>query len=135
MFVAETKTKGDLGVAMIMADVLKRGYKVAIPVGEDWDYDLIVLWNGELERVQVKYTESDGKVIHVPCRSRNNWSVKKYTQKMIDWIAVYDKTTDKCYYLPSSLLGNGRVWINLRLTEPANNQKFGINWAEDFLNW
>ncbi len=133
---AETKTKGDLGVAMVMADALKKRYKVAIPVGEDWDYDLIILRNGKLERVQCKYTESDGKVIDASCRSMNNWSVKKYTQKMIDWIAVYDKTSDKCYYIPSSLLGNeGRARIKLRLTKSVNNQKRGINWAKNFLDW
>ena len=49
---AETKRKGDLGEAMVMADVLRRGHKVALPVGEDWRYDLIVLRNSKLERIQ-----------------------------------------------------------------------------------
>ena len=48
---AESKRKGDLAEIMVIADSIKRGYKVAIPYGEDWPCDLIVLRNGKLERV------------------------------------------------------------------------------------
>ena len=48
---ADLKTKGDLAEAMVFADLLKRGYKVALPYGEDWDYDLIVVRRGRFERV------------------------------------------------------------------------------------
>ena len=39
---------------MVAADLMRRGYKIALPYGEDWDYDLIVCRDGTtLERVQV----------------------------------------------------------------------------------
>ena len=129
---AETKSKGDLAEAIIMADVLRRGYKVALPLGEDWRFDLIVQRNGKLERLQCKYTESNGQLIKADCRSTNNWSTIKYTTKDIDWLVVYDKTTDKCYYLPSKLLGKGKAALNLRLAPPKNNQKKDIRWAKDY---
>lgn len=132
---AETKRKGDLGEAMVMADVLRRGHKVAIPVGEDWAYDLIVLREGELQRVQCKYVESDGKVICVPCRSVNNWSTKHYTSDMVDWMAVYDKTTECCYYISSEMLGEGRAIIHLRLEPSKNKQTKRVKWAKDFLEF
>lgn len=132
---ARTKEKGDLGEAMVMADVIRRGYKVAIPVGEDWRYDLIVLRKGKLERVQCKYTQSDGKRIEVKCRSTNNWNTRKYTKRDIDWIAVYDATSDRCYYISAELLGEGKSIITLRLTTPANKQKKGVRWAKSFLGW
>jgi hypothetical protein len=132
---AETKRKGDIGEAMVMADVLRRGYKVAIPVGEDWRYDLIVLRNGNLERVQCKYTSSRGDFIYVACRSSNNWSVVRYTPEAVDWIAVYDTFTSKVYFVPSSFLGSGRAAISLRLMPPKNNQVKGILWAKDFESW
>lgn len=119
-----------------MAEAIKRGYKVAIPFGEDWRYDLIVLRNGKLERVQCKYTESNGKVVVVRCRSLNNWSKIKYKSTDIDWLAVYDKTTDKCYFVPASMLGIlGRAQINLRITPTGNKQIKLILWAKDFLEW
>jgi hypothetical protein len=132
---AKTKEKGDLGVAMVMADVLKRDYKVAIPVGEDWRYDLIVLRDSKLERVQCKYVESNGEVVIVPCRSCNNWNIVKYTPNDIDWIATYDKTTDKVYYVPSSYLGVGRACISLRLKPARNGQVKKILIASDFIKF
>jgi predicted AAA+ superfamily ATPase len=51
------KAKGDLAEAMVFADLMRRGYKVALPYGEDWDYDFVVCRDGTLERLQVKYTE------------------------------------------------------------------------------
>ena len=47
---------------MIAADLVRRGYRIAIPYGEDWDFDLIVCRDEKLERVQCKYTRSDGQV-------------------------------------------------------------------------
>ena len=123
---AESKRKGDLGEAMVMADVLRRGYKVAIPVGEDWRYDLVVLRKGNLVRVQCKYVESNGEFLAIPCRSSNSRLVKRYTSDEIDWMACYDKTTDKCYYCPSDVLGVGMSVLTLRLSAPKNNQKSGV---------
>ena len=133
---AETKRKGDIGQSVVMARLMLNGYKVAIPVGEDWRFDLVVLKDFKLLRVQCKYVESDGKVIIVPCRSANSHSVKKYTDAEIDCIAVYDKTTDKCYYIPSSMIGpTGRSCISLRLSTPKNKQSRGILYARDFESW
>jgi hypothetical protein len=59
--------------------------------------------------------------------------VKRYTAKMIDWLAVYDRTTDRCYYLPASELGAGRDELRLRITPARNFQKIGIRHADDYL--
>jgi hypothetical protein len=133
---AVKKTQGSIGEAMVMAEAIKRGYKVALPFGEDWRYDLIVVRNGKLERVQCKFTKSNGEKITVRCRSLNNWSTIVYCQDDIEWIAVYDQTTQKCYFVPSEMLGEkGRATISLRLTPTKNNQKRGVLWARDFLAW
>lgn len=127
-----------MGEIAIMSDILKKGYKVAIPYGEDWDFDLLVLKdekNGKFERLQCKYVKSDGRTIIVSCRSTNNWKTKKYTSQTVDWIAVYDETTDKCYYIPSKEFEQGRAAITLRLVSPKNNQKAKIKWAKDYLNF
>ena len=39
---------------MVAADLRRRGYKIAVPYGEDWDFDLIVCRKGKFERLQVK---------------------------------------------------------------------------------
>jgi hypothetical protein len=112
---------------MIAADLIRRGYKVAIPYGEDWDFDLIVCRDETLERVQCKYTESNGVFITVRCGSHSLTNgkvraVKQYTAAMIDWLAVYDATTGHCYYVSATELGGGMSMIRLRLAPTRNNQ-------------
>ena len=107
------KAKGDLAELKVAADLRARGYKIAFPYGEDWDYDLILCRpNGRLERVQVKHGLSDGQRLPVKCYSASltNGRVKQtkhYTARMIDWLAVWDRTTDTCFYVPASELGKG----------------------------
>ncbi len=136
---ASLKTKGDLAEPKVAADLIERGYRVAIPFGEDNDSDLILCRGDKLERVQVKYTESNGKFVTVRTRSHSltNGKVKRtkyYTAKTIDWIAVYDKNTDRCYYVPAAELGSGRSSFHLRLTEPLNCQRIGIRYVHDYLD-
>src|SRR5215210_703384 len=116
---------------MIAADLVRRGYKIAIPYGEDWDFDLIVCRDEKLERVQCKYTRSNGEVVVVRCTSHSltNGRVKatkQYTAATIDWLAVYDATSDDCYYVPAAELGSGMVMMHLRLVPTRNNQEAGI---------
>jgi hypothetical protein len=133
---AETKRKGMVAELAIMAEAAKRGYRILVPFGEDCPYDIVVERNGKLERVQCKYTESDGKIVQIKCRSCNNWLNSRYTPLDIDWIATYDHTSGKSYFVPSSMLTpTGRTAINLRLVATANNQASGIHWACDFLAW
>jgi hypothetical protein len=124
---------------MVAADLMRRGYKIALPYGEDWDYDLIVCRDEQLERVQVKYTCSDGVVITVRSRSASltNGKVKTYkyyTAEIVEWLAVYDVTTDRCYYVPASELGTGMSMLSLRLTETRNNQRIGVRFASDYVD-
>ena len=131
------KSKGDLAELMVAADLLRRGYKIVLPYGEDWDYDLIVDRHGQLERVQVKYTTSDGEVINVPCQSNSLTkgkvrAIKRYTAETVDWMAVYDRPSDRCYYVPATELARGRWSISLRLVPARNNQLRGIRRAEDY---
>jgi PD-(D/E)XK endonuclease len=123
---------------MIAADLLRRGYKIAVPYGEDWDYDLIVCREEKLERVQCKYTASNGVFITVRCCSHSltNGKVratKHYTAATIDWLAVYDATTDCCYYIPATELRGGRREIRLRILPTLNNQRQYVRLANSYL--
>ena len=137
---APLKQKGDLAELMVAADLRRRGHKIAIPYGEDWDYDLIVCRGGVLERVQVKHTRSDGRVIVVKCFSHSLTNgrirdTKRYTAATVDWVAVYDATTECCYYVPARELGAGRSTISLRLEPAFSGRRLGIHWAADYLHF
>jgi PD-(D/E)XK endonuclease len=134
---ASLKAKGDLAELKVATDILERGYRIAIPFGEDHNFDLILCRDDRLERVQVKHAQSDGRVIRVECRSNSLTKgkvkrIKRYTARTIDWLAVYDRTSDACYYVPASELGNGRDTLSLRLTPTENNQRRGIRYAQNY---
>ena len=60
----KTNAKGEIGEAIILADLQRQGHGIAIPFGHDLPFDLIVVRkeNGALEKVQCKYTTSNGRV-------------------------------------------------------------------------
>jgi hypothetical protein len=138
--VAPLKTKGDMAELIVAADLVKRGFRVAFPFGEDCDWDLL-FWRPpelELERVQVKYTESDGCVAEIRACSHSltNGRVratKRYTSRLIDWLAAYDATTDQIFYVPAAELGDGMDMISIRLTPARNNQRSRIRMAGEYL--
>lgn len=136
---ASTKQKGDSAELRVAHDLVRLGHGVAFPFGEDCDFDLILCRDdGRLERVQVKYTESDGEVVLVNCQSNSVTrgrvkTIKRYTARTVDWIAVHDATSDACYYVPSAMLGEGRCMITLRLMPARNGQVRNTHRAEDFL--
>jgi hypothetical protein len=137
---APLKLKGDRAEIEVARDLMKRGFRIAIPYGEDWDFDLIFARpdSERLERVQVKHCTSDGRVIDLPARSNSLTKgkvlrVKRYTAATIDWLAAYDRTTDCCYYVPAVELGTGMGRVSLRLTPTLNSQRAGIRHAERYL--
>lgn len=107
------KTKGDLAELKVACDLVERGYRVAIPFGEDCDFDL-VFWRtpDRLERVQVKHATSDGKVIPVQCRSNSLTKgkvkrIKRYTARTIDWIAAPSCSTIRPSRLRTERVAHG----------------------------
>jgi hypothetical protein len=132
------KAKGNLAELKVAADLRDRGYKLAFPYGEDWDFDLILCRaSGKLERVQVKYACSDGSVIRVRTRSSSLTNgkvraVKHYTSATIDWLAVWDSRDDRCYYIPASELGDGMSMMHLRVGPTLNSQLRRIRPAAEY---
>ena len=132
------KAKGDLAELKVAADLRARGYKIAFPYGEDWDFDLILCRDsGALERVQVKHAKSDGRVGTIRPRSSSLTNgkvrqVKHYTAATIDWLAVWVPDLDRCFYIPAALLGGGMSEIQLRLVPALNGQVRRIRLAADY---
>jgi len=134
---APLKEKGDLAEMKVACDLMDRGWGIAVPWGENCDFDLIAYRGEELQRIQVKYTRARNDVLPVRCLSQSltNGRVrqsKRYTAATIDWIAVYEPSLDRCYYVPAVELGDGRNVIHLRLAPTRNCQRRGIRFAEDY---
>jgi hypothetical protein len=132
------KEKGDRAELIIAADLGKRGYRIAFPYGDNWPYDLILCRQPDLfERIEIKYTESNGEVVRVRGSTHSTvnghrQNTRKYTNKLIDWLAVYDATSDNCYYICADDLGEGMAEIALRLCSPKNGRRKGVRWASEY---
>ncbi|WP_354699946.1 group I intron-associated PD-(D/E)XK endonuclease [Paraconexibacter sp. AEG42_29] len=136
---ATLKQKGDLAELKVAADLVAQGYRILLPFGEDHSYDLAIDDGGRLLRVQVKHTRSDGRVVVTKCftHSLTNGKVRattRYTSEHIDWLVVWDATTDRCVYIPAAMLGTGRSSLYFRYTETLNNQRRRIRWVDDHRN-
>jgi len=125
-----TKLKGDIGELIVAQQLLKRGWHVAFPYGENLKYDLVAEKEGEFKRIQVKAVFSRKGVLHINCRSSNNWSVVHYKSTDFEILAAVDLETSKVYFIPSNRLR--KSLIDLRLTPTKNCQKKRINFANDF---
>ena len=133
-----THQRGDVGELRIANEASKRGYRVAFPYGHDHRYDLIVDRKGKLERVQVKVVRSFEDKVIAYTRSlgtKNGESNRKlYTHKEVDWIAIVDERTDRCYFVPIEVAEN-KDTVTLRLMPTKNKQQKGIWFAKDFEAW
>jgi hypothetical protein len=65
------KHRGDLAELKVACDIVQRGGRVAIPFGEDADFDLIAFRERSLHRIQVKHGRSQNGVLVVKCRSHS----------------------------------------------------------------
>ena len=110
-----TKLKGDIGELMVATELLRAGWHIAFPYGENLKYDILA--------------EKEG-VLRVNCRSSNNWSVLHYKPEDFEILAVADLKNHKVYFISSGRVT--RNLINLRISPPKNGQRKKVNLAEDF---
>jgi hypothetical protein len=118
-----TTTKGDIGVALATADLIRQGYQVLNPVSAVSPFDIVAYKDGQFYRLQVKYRElrdgtvsanirrsviGGGRVVHTPMTSDD-----------IDYVVFYCPDNGLCYYIPRS---DFDVVAILRVTPPKNNQ-------------
>jgi hypothetical protein len=132
--VLTTDQKGAIAEAAIAFAAVELGLGVSKPLGDE-RYDLIFDFGPRLVRVQCKWTPRSGAVILIPCRTSrrgpDGFIRRRYSSDEVDAIAAYCPELRRCYYLRSDSFAN-RTFVALRLTPTRNNQRLGINWAEDF---
>lgn len=128
----DTKSIGDRSEATVLAALVRAGYDVSIPFGENQRYDLLADNGTRILRVQVKTGRLRGDVIKYSCQS-SHWhrggAARPYFGQA-DIIAVFCPENGKVYLLPEKEFVPTRA--HLRLSEPANNQRRRIRWASEF---
>src|SRR3989338_10767362 len=124
-----TKLKGDIGELMVATELLRAGWHISFPYGENLKYDILAEKEGVFKRVQVKAVTPRNGVLRVNCRSSNNWSVLHYKPEDFEILAVADLKNHKVYFISSGRVT--RNLINLRISPPKNGQRKKVNLAED----
>ncbi|MBA2642890.1 MAG: hypothetical protein H0U82_08195 [Actinobacteria bacterium] len=130
-----TDQKGAIAESAIVHAAIKLGIGVCKPLSDSERYDLIFDLRPNLLRVQCKWGALVGEVVVVRCyscrRSRDGMLKRSYTTIEVDAIAAFCEPLGKCYFLPMERF-DGRSHVQLRIHPSRNNQRIGVNWAEDF---
>lgn len=129
-----TKRVGDISELRVMHDLVRAGYLVSIPFGEDHRYDIVIEKDGVLSRVQVKTGRLRKGVVIFNCSSshahRGGPSYRMYTDE-IDFFGVYCPQLDSTYLIP---IAEVPVSLGMLRVEPAKNGQWRkLRWAERYL--
>jgi hypothetical protein len=132
--VLTTDQKGVIAEQAVVFEAVRVGLGVYLPLGDE-RYDMILDLRPRLVRVQCKWAVRVDSVVQVRARTcrrgRDGLINRNYKPGEIDAIAAYCAELERCYLLPTEM-SVGRAAVQLRLAPCLNNQRRGINWAEDF---
>ncbi len=130
-----TDQKGAIAESAIVHAAIKKGLGVSRPLSDGERYDLVFDLRPGLVRVQCKWAVLADDVVVVRCyscrRTRDGLRKRAYAADEIDAVAAYCLDLDRCFYFPMSWM-SGRTFVQLRIGPSRNNQRKGVNWADDF---
>lgn len=128
--------RGDISKALILADLVERGFRVLIPFSENCRYDLALDTTGKLIRIQCKTGRHLKGVVEFRVANTLHLSKKAkrrlYTAEEIDMFAVYCPQVRKIYYVPIEVCAGITSMMSLRVDPVRNGQNEGVRWAKDF---
>jgi len=132
-----TIEKGTIGLTSAVADLVKRGFQVSIPVSEHSAFDLIITKGNSHKTVQVKYRQLDidGSInLHLRTVYTNTKKTirKEMNKDLIDIVCIYCPEIDECIYLnPNNI--NKTITIRTKPSAKKHGQQNSkFNWINDF---
>jgi hypothetical protein len=126
-----TDQKGQIAFLKVQIETRMKGAVVLVPTTPE-RYDLVLDYQGQYYRAQVKY--ADGNASHSQGCVRVDLRRRKrvYTKDEIDILLVYIPRIDKvCWFRPSVFHNKTSLYLRLRPTN--NGQKNGCWMADDFI--
>jgi hypothetical protein len=128
--------KGTFGQIAVLKDLTAKGYDVFGEVGKSSKVDFIVLdENYKTFKVQVKTCNLyNGKaILHLIKKCLDSKYNSRYTEEQVDIFALYVIEKDTVIYISAKeALNKSKSTITFSFGESKNNQKKGINLAEDY---
>ena len=128
-----TKLKGEISEAKILARLLEKGEQVAIPFGDSQRYDLVVIEGERAVRVQCKTGwVKDGRILFkVVSHNPFSYENKGYAND-VDVFMVYCFELNKVYLIQASEVTHYKYCVGLRVDKTKNNQTLDVRWAKDY---
>lgn len=127
-----TKQVGDTSEVLVLAELIRRGYSVSIPYGDNDPYDLIVDAD-ELHRVQVKTGWREGDCVRFKTGSQTTENgrrtVEDYKADDIDTFVVRCQGTDDLYWVPFEDAGRKSTYLRI---EDADVDHPNVRYAERY---
>lgn len=134
-----TKDKGDLAVGEVIADLLRSGAQVCLPISEHLPFDLIAVSPSVriTRRVQVRYVSAREGALRVELRrthaDRHGVHHRSVNLQEIDCFAIFCPNTDKVYYVLTDEIRSSRSLFSLRVVASRNGQVENTKPAADFV--
>src|SRR5919205_2557947 len=124
----QTREKGNLTEAKILAALVAAGYLVSIPFGDGHKYDFVIDDSVSLRRVQCKTGRIKKGTLHFNSYSQSgNGATKQGYYGLADLFAVLNPESGAVYLVPVESFG--MAGVSLRLVPTLNGQVHKINWA------
>lgn len=137
-----TKDKGDIGVAVIIADLYKKGLKVLTPMSEHLPFDIVAYdpASDDFYKVQCKYSKLSNKnTVYVKLvtsyATQHGSFSSRYKKNSFDVIATYCPEMSSVYYISSEFADTYKSGITLRTESASNKQEVSVNYAKDFIKF
>ena len=119
--------------AAILSELIKRGYRVLLPFGENQRYDLVLDIGGSFLRVQCKTGRLRNGCIEFSARSvrvnTRRTVIRNYDKDQVELIMVHCPETGGIYSIP---IEEARSHGTLRIDPTANGQDKRVRWARDY---
>ena len=128
-----TKRIGDIAESALIAALVRNGYEVSIPFGENHRYDLIMDIEGVLLRVQIKSGRlRNGVIWFSTCSShRHRGGSSRSYRGEIDYFGVYCADTGGAYLIPCTEAPTATGSLRISPTKQGQSKK--VRWAYKYL--
>jgi PD-(D/E)XK endonuclease len=131
-----TKHPVDVGhrtEAAILAELIKRGYRILLPFGVNQRYDLVLDCDGRLLKAQCKAGRLRDGVVQFSSQSVQSNTRGTRTRSYageVDLFLVYCADNRSVYAIPAAEVPNTCMY--LRIDPPRNRQSKRVRWAKEY---
>jgi hypothetical protein len=128
-----SKAVGELSEAIILAHLMRKGWAVSVPFGNNERYDMLIDTRPGILRAQCKTARYIHGCIEFASSSKNGFTgVRSPYAGQVDVFLIYSSYTEQVYMFPVELAGP--TFVRLRVEQPKEHGGGSpVKWAEDYV--